>query len=234
VAALAATSLLAQAGAAGPASLTLMAGPIDVRVNPTVVDVVATSHPLEWFDRNVIKTVPWRFAGRGRRVYPGLLQIAGFMSMDPRRHLRSQFTRAASLVEGDILRADAIAAFYDEYLAVSDLPGEFYLDSIRLVFQEFALARGVLRHRGQLVEPAAIRRTPLLTVEGERDDVAAPGQTLAAHGLCTGLAPEHHDHLLQPGVGHYGVFSGRRWEREVYPAIRSFIGRCDARHQAAA
>jgi polyhydroxyalkanoate depolymerase len=234
VAALAATAIAADGSVPAPASLTLMAGPVDARVNPTAVDAVATAHPLSWFERTVVTSVPWRFAGRGRRVYPGVLQLAGFLSLDPQRHLRSQLERVRSTAEGDDAKAAAVARFYDEYLTVMDLPAEFYLETIRLVFQEFALARGVLRHHGRLVDPGAIVATPLLTIEGERDDIAAPGQTMAAHALCTGLAPEHHQHLLQPGVGHYGVFSGRGWRNAIYPRLRAFVAACDERHLAVA
>lgn len=224
VAALAATALMAQDDhPEQPRSLTLMAGPVDCRVNPTGVNQLATSKPIRWFEQNLVSHVPLPHAGHMRRVYPGFLQLTAFMSMNLDRH-RQQFRNLYDhLVRGEEDRANAIKAFYDEYLAVNDLPAEFYLETVEKVFQTYDLAAGKLMWRGRLVDPAAVRRTWLLTVEGERDDICAVGQTMAAHDLCTGLPPHMKSHHLQAGVGHYGVFTGRRWETQVYPQVRNFI-----------
>ena len=206
-----------------PHSLTLMAGPIDARVNPTIVNDLAAGRSLEWFERNVIGIVPRRFAGAGRRVYPGFVQVAAFMRMNPERH-RAAFRRLYDdIVAGNEERAVATKAFYDEYFAVLDLTAEFYLETITAIFQDHLLARGELTWRGRPVDPAAITRTALLTVEGERDDICGVGPTAAAHDLCTSLMPYRRRQHLQAGAGHFGVFSGARWEREVYPEIRSHI-----------
>ncbi|RBY83032.1 polyhydroxyalkanoate depolymerase [Geodermatophilus sp. TF02-6] len=221
---LAAVSLLAaDDDPAQPASLTLMAGPVDTRVNPNRVNAVAERRPLSSFERRLIHTVPARYAGAGRRVYPGVVQLTAFMSMNARRHLGAHVRLYRDLVAGNAERAAATRAFYDEYGAVMDVPAEFYLETIARVFQEHSLATGRFTWRGRPVDPGAIRQTALLTVEGARDDICSPGQTRAAHGLCTGIPEEHKRHHLQPGVGHYGVFSGSRWEAEVYPVLRDFI-----------
>ena len=224
VPALAAAALMAEDGdEAVPHSLTLMAGPIDARVNPTIVNDLAAGRSLEWFERNVIGIVPRRFAGAGRRVYPGFVQVAAFMRMNPERH-RAAFRRLYDdIVAGNEERAVATKAFYDEYFAVLDLTAEFYLETIGAIFQDHLLARGEFTWRERRVDPAAIRRTALLTVEGERDDICGVGQTAAAHDLCTSLTPYRRRQHLQAGAGHFGVFSGARWEREVYPEIRSHI-----------
>jgi len=224
VPALAAAALMAEDGdEALPHSLTLMAGPIDARVNPTIVNDLAAGRSLEWFERNVIGIVPRRFAGAGRRVYPGFVQVAAFMRMNPERH-RAAFRRLYDdIVAGNEERAVATKAFYDEYFAVLDLTAEFYLETIGAIFQDHLLARGEFTWRERRVDPAAIRRTALLTVEGERDDICGVGQTAAAHDLCTSLTPYRRRQHLQAGAGHFGVFSGARWEREVYPEIRSHI-----------
>jgi len=224
VPALAAAALMAEDGdEALPHSLTLMAGPIDARVNPTIVNDLAAGRSLEWFERNVIGIVPRRFAGAGRRVYPGFVQVAAFMRMNPERH-RAAFRRLYDdIVAGNEGRAVATKAFYDEYFAVLDLTAEFYLETITAIFQDHLLARGELTWRGRPVDLAAITRTALLTVEGERDDICGVGQTAAAHDLCTSLTPYRRRQHLQAGAGHFGVFSGARWEREVYPEIRSHI-----------
>ena len=225
---LAATSIMAQNGnPAQPRSVTLMAGPVDARINPTKVNDLATSVPLSWFEHNVIATVPRRYPGARRRVYPGFLQLTAFVSMNVARHTGSHYQLFLDLVDGDVEAARSIEAFYDEYFAVLDLPAEFYLETVQHVFQEYDLARGVLEHRGQLVEPRAIRRTALLTVEGERDDICSVGQTIAAHDLCSGIRPAKKRHHLQPGVGHYGVFAGRRWESQIYPILRNVIQAAD-------
>ncbi len=221
---LAAVSLLAAAGdPCQPASMVLMGGPIDTRVNPTAVNRFAEAHSLDWFERSVITTVPARFPGAFRRVYPGFLQLAGFLGMNFERHVSAHWTMFRNLARGDGASAAATRAFYDEYSAVMDLPADFYLQTIERVFRRYDLPRGRLRVRGELVEPAAIERTALMTVEGERDDVCGPGQTVAAHDLCTGIPPAKKTHHLQLKVGHYGVFHGRRWQTETYPRVKAFI-----------
>jgi polyhydroxyalkanoate depolymerase len=225
VAALAAVAIMAEDGnPATPSSLTLMAGPVDCRVSPTKVNRLATGRPIEWFERNLIGTVPRRHAGAHRRVYPGFLQLTAFMNMNLERHVSAFRLFFEHLVDGDYEKAQATRAFYEEYFAVADLSADFYLETVRHVFQEYALARGELTYRGRLVNPKAIRRTALLTVEGEKDDICALGQTLAAQDLCTGLRQYLRTHYVQSGVGHYGVFSGSRWKRHVYPIVRSTIG----------
>lgn len=206
-----------------PRSMTLMAGPIDCRINPTAVNHLATGKPISWFERNLIGMVPLRFKGALRRVYPGFLQISAFISMNPDRHKASIHNMYNHFLDGDMDRAVGIKDFYEEYLAMMDLPAEFYLETVLKVFQEYQLARGVLEYKGRLVKPAAIRRTALFTVEGARDDICAAGQTLAAHDLCSKLAPYRKQHHLQAAVGHYGVFNGERWERQIYPRLRDFI-----------
>jgi poly(3-hydroxybutyrate) depolymerase len=224
VAALAATAVMAEAeDPAQPRSITLMAGPIDARVNPTKVNVLAESRPIEWFEQNLISAVPWRYPGAFRRVYPGFVQLSAFMSMNLDRHIGAHFDQLRSLVGGDAAGVEAHRRFYDEYGAVMDLPAEFYLETVQRVFQEHALPRGELTWHGRPVRPAAIRRTGLLTVEGERDDICAIGQTMAALDLCSRIPVNLKQNHVQTGVGHYGVFSGRRWAREVYPRVREMI-----------
>jgi poly(3-hydroxybutyrate) depolymerase len=224
VAALAAAAVMAQAGdAAVPHSMTLMAGPIDTRVNPTKVNELAQSRSIEWFDRHLISAVPWRFPGAFRHVYPGFVQLSAFMSMNLDRHISAHFGQFRSLVGGDHISAEAHRRFYDEYGAVMDLPAEFYLETVQRVFQEHDLPRGVLTWHGEPVRPMAIRRMGLLTVEGERDDICAIGQTMAALDLCSRIPVNLKQDHLQTGVGHYGVFSGRRWANEVYPRVREMI-----------
>jgi polyhydroxyalkanoate depolymerase len=221
---LAATSIMAAASnPAQPRSMTLMAGPIDARVNPTAVNDLAHSRPLRWFEENVIATVPLRYPGALRRVYPGFLQVSAFMSMNLGRHVSAHVQLYQQLMRGDYEAAARTEGFYDEYFAVLDMPAEFYLQTVDAVFQRELLARGLFTWRGQPVEPAAIRRTALLTVEGEKDDVCGVGQTVAAQELCSGIKPSKKRHHLQPGVGHYGVFSGSRWEGQIYPIVRNFI-----------
>jgi poly(3-hydroxybutyrate) depolymerase len=224
VAALAAAAVMAEAGdAAVPHSMTLMAGPIDTRVNPTKVNELAKSRSIEWFERHLISAVPWRFPGAFRHVYPGFVQLSAFMSMNLGRHISAHFGQFRSLVGGDHIGAEAHRRFYDEYGAVMDLPAEFYLETVRRVFQEHDLPRGVLTWHGEPVRPTAIRRMGLLTVEGERDDICAIGQTMAALDLCSRIPVNLKQDHLQTGVGHYGVFSGRRWANEVYPRVREMI-----------
>jgi poly(3-hydroxybutyrate) depolymerase len=224
VPALAAAAVMAEAGdAAMPRSMTLMAGPIDTRVNPTGVNELAQSRPIEWFQRHLIGAVPWRFPGAFRHVYPGFVQLAAFMSMNLDRHINAHLGQFRSLVGGDLLSAEAHRRFYGEYGAVMDLPAEFYLETVQRVFQEHDLPRGVLTWHGRKVRPEAIRRMGLLTVEGERDDICAIGQTMAALDLCSRIPVNLKQDHLQTGVGHYGVFSGRRWANEVYPRVREMI-----------
>jgi poly(3-hydroxybutyrate) depolymerase len=224
VAVLAAVALMAASGSpAQPRSMTLMAGPIDTRINPTKVDELAMQHSIDWFQANLIYRVPPGHAGTSREVYPGFLQLSAFMAMNMERHIRAFARQFENLVDGDDKATSAHRAFYDEYFAVMDLSAAFYLQTVSRIFQQHELARGVLVSRGRPVNPAAIRRTALLTVEGENDDICAIGQTLAAQELCTGLHPLRKQHHLQTGVGHYGVFSGRRWATEVYPRVRTLI-----------
>ncbi len=205
---------------AQPRSMTLMAGPVDTRINPTKVNCLANENSIAWFERNLISTVPSCHKGGGRRVYPGFIQLSAFVSMKADRHVKAHRELFMHLVNGEAENATTYKAFYDEYFAVADLTAEFYLETVAKVFQDAALAKGELTFRGRAVNPGAIRRTALLTVEGERDDICAPGQTVAAHDLCTGLKPYMKRHHLQAGVGHYGVFSGKRWESQVYPIVR--------------
>lgn len=224
VPALAATAVMSEDGDdAVPASLTLMAGPIDCRVSPTVVNKLATDKPISWFERNLISTVPIRFAGALRRVYPGFVQLTAFMNMNKDRHVTAFKEYFGNLLAGDDAKVTFTKNFYDEYLAVADLPAEFYLETVRKVFQEYLLAKGELTYHGRKVDPSAIRRTALLTVEGERDDICSIGQTMAAQDLCTKLRGYMRTHYEQAGVGHYGVFSGRRWQTQIYPVVRSTI-----------
>ena len=221
---LAAVSLLAAGGdPCQPASMILMGGPIDPRANPTEVNHFAEAHSLDWFERTVIAMVPGRYPGAFRRVYPGFLQLAGFLSMNLDRHVSAHWTMFENLVRGDGESAAATRAFYKEYCSVMDLPADFYLHTIKRVFHDHDLPRGSFLVRGHRVEPAAIERTALMTVEGERDDICAPGQTVAAHQLCSRIAAATKTHHLQAKVGHYGVFHGRRWRNETYPRVRSFI-----------
>jgi poly(3-hydroxybutyrate) depolymerase len=206
-----------------PRSMTLMAGPIDTRIAPTKVNELAKAKPIEWFEKNLISRVPWRYTGAGRRVYPGFVQLIAFMSMNMGRHVKAHRDLYNHLVAGDIEKASAAKTFYDEYFAVLDLPAEFYLETVQMIFQNHLLPRGELMWRNRRVNPAAIRRTALFTVEGERDDICAVGQTVAAHDLCKNLRPYRKRHHMQPGVGHYGVFSGRKWETQIYPLLRNVV-----------
>lgn len=206
-----------------PNTLTLMGGPVDTRISPTVVNDLAASHGIDWFKANLIHTVPEPWEGHGRHVYPGFLQLTAFMSMNLGRHF-AQFRKLYQAeADGDELTADKIREFYAEYFAVLDLPAEFYIETVDRVFQQAELARGVMEYRGRRIDCGAIHRTALLTVEGERDDICGVGQTAAAHLLCTGLRPHLKRHHLQPGVGHYGLFSGSKWERQVYPQVRNLV-----------
>ena len=228
VAALVAASVMAQAdNPAQPRSMTLMAGPIDTRVNPTKVNELAKSKPIDWFERHLIARVPYRHGGGGRHVYPGFVQLAAFMSMNIERHLKAHRELYENLAKGEAAKAAQTKAFYDEYFAVLDLTAEFYLETVRLVFQDHALPLGALTYQNHKVEPRAIRRTALFTVEGEKDDICAVGQTLAAHDLCASLRPYRKRHHMQAGVGHYGVFSGRTWQHQIYPMVKNVILQSD-------
>jgi poly(3-hydroxybutyrate) depolymerase len=226
---LAAVSLMAARGEDTPASLTMMGGPIDPRRSPTSVNNLATTQPLSWFKSNVICTVPANYPGRGREVYPGFLQHAGFLAMNPGRHLSSHWDFYEDLLRGDLDDAQAHRRFYDEYNAVLDMPAVFYLDTISTVFQQFLLPRGLWDVAGERVNPGAISHSALLTIEGELDDISGLGQTEAAHDLCTGIAADRRAHRIIEGAGHYGIFSGRRWRDVVYPQVRDFIRRFDRR-----
>ena len=203
--------------------MTLMAGPIDTRISPTKVNELATSKPIEWFREKMIGVVPKGQIGAGRRVYPGFLQLAAFMSMNAERHMKSFVDMYKARVAGESAKADQIRTFYEEYFAIMDLDADFYLQTVETVFQTCALPRGELTFQGELVNPGAIRKTFLLTVEGEKDDICAVGQTLAAQDLCSGLRPYMKSHYMQPGVGHYGVFNGKRWDNQIYPVLRDHI-----------
>jgi poly(3-hydroxybutyrate) depolymerase len=221
---LAATALMAEDNhPATPRSLTLMAGPVDTRINPTKVNVLANEHDIGWFERNLITSIPARYPGAYRHVYPGFLQLSAFMAMNLPRHVRAHMDLFGHIFKGELAKADDTRKFYDEYFAVADLPAEFYLETVVKIFQEHHLPRGIFERRGRRVNPAAIRKTSLLTVEGERDDICAIGQTMAAHDLCSGIKPFRKKHYIQPGVGHYGVFSGTRWATQIYPMVRNTI-----------
>ncbi|MBK8007092.1 MAG: polyhydroxyalkanoate depolymerase [Rhizobiales bacterium] len=224
VAALVATSVMAKNGMkAQPKSLTLMAGPVDCRVNPTKVNELASGKSIEWFEKNMISVVPPQHKGAGRHVYPGFVQLSAFMSMNMERHVKAHMDLYQNLARGEFEKAQAIKDFYDEYFAVLDLTAEFYLETVQWIFQEYRLPKGELKFQGDLVEPEAIRRTSLLTVEGENDDICAMGQTLAAQDLCSGIRPHRKHHHMQAGVGHYGVFSGKKWNQQIYPVVRNTI-----------
>jgi polyhydroxyalkanoate depolymerase len=224
VQALAAVAVMAEdKHPAQPRTLTLMGGPVDTRAGPTAVTELATSKPMSWFEDNLISTVPFHHMGRGRRVYPGFIQLSAFMSMNMERHISQHQRMFELLSEGKAEEAKVIADFYEEYMAVLDLPAEFYLETVDRVFQRQLLAKGELEYRGRPVRPGVIRRTALLTVEGERDDICGVGQTAAAHDLCTGLRPYQRRHHLQPGAGHYGLFSGGKWEKQIYPQVRNIV-----------
>jgi polyhydroxyalkanoate depolymerase len=224
VAVLSAVAVMAQqSNPAQPRSMTLMAGPIDCRVNPTKVNDLANKRDMAWFERMLTASVPMRYPGAFRRVYPGFVQLTAFMSMNIERHVKAHKELYENLANGEHEKAAVTKAFYDEYFSVLDLTAEFYLETVRLIFQEYALPRGKLEWHGNRVDTSAIRRTMLLTVEGERDDICAVGQTVAAHDLCGKLRPYLKRHHMQAGVGHYGVFSGKRWENQVYPIVKNVI-----------
>ncbi len=212
---LAAISLMASAGEQTPRTMTMMGGPIDARKSPTAVNNLAMNKSYAWFESNVIYRVPVNYPGAGRPVYPGFLQHAGFVAMNPDRHLSSHYDYFLDLIRGDDDSADAHREFYDEYNAVLDMPAEYYLDTIRVVFQDFALVNGTWDVRGARVRPQDIATTALLTIEGELDDISGAGQTKAAHELCTGIPEQRRFHYDAVGAGHYGIFSGRRWREKI-------------------
>lgn len=208
---------------ATPKTMTLMAGPIDPRESPTEVNELAVKKSLEWFENSMIATVPYRYPGGGRKVYPGFLQLIAFMSMNMERHKKTHAKLYDHLAKGEVKEAEKIKTFYDEYFAVLDLTEEFYIETIDRIFQKAELATGDFHYMGRPVNPGAIRKTALLTVEGGRDDICALGQTAAAHDLCNSLRPHLKRHHLQANVGHYGVFNGRHWNNEIYPVVRNHI-----------
>ena len=224
VPALAATALMnADKRASRPLTLTMMGGPVDTREAPTAVNTLATQRPHSWFQRNVIATIPMMYPGAGRKVYPGFLQLAGFMTMNLGSHMVSHFELFKHLVEGDDESADSTRAFYDEYRSVCDMTAEFYLQTIDVVFQKHALPKGEMLHRGRKVDVGAIKDTALLAIEGERDDISGVGQTKAALGLATKLPAAKREYLLAEGVGHYGIFNGRKWREQIAPVVQRFI-----------
>ena len=230
VPALAATAVMAATRhPARPASLTMMGGPVDTREAPTSVNDVAVTRPLSWFKHNVIATVPLGYPGAGRKVYPGFLQLAGFLSMNLKTHLMSHWQMFQHLVEGDGDSADAKKAFYDEYRSVCDMTAEFYLQTIEHVFQNHSLPKGELVHRGKPIDLGAITDTAIFAIEGEQDDISGIGQTRAALKLTTGLADSRKEYLLAPGVGHYGIFNGSRWRTKIAPQLEQFIATHRAR-----
>jgi poly(3-hydroxybutyrate) depolymerase len=223
-AAVVAASMLAEAkDPATPRHVILMGGPVDTRKGPTEVTRLAKTHSLATFDAAAIHHVPPMHPGAGRRVYPGLLQLSGFMSLNPDRHLKAHLDFLWAHAKGDDRFAAAHRRFYEEYLAVMDLDGQFYLDTVRIVFQQHALVTGRLTHHGQSVVPGALTQTGLMTIEGGRDDITGAGQCHAAHALCARLPDRLHLELTEETVGHYGLFSGRKWRERIYPAIRDFI-----------
>jgi len=222
---LAAVSLMASRGEPTPRSLTMMGGPIDARKSPTAVNNLATNKSHSWFENNVIFRVPTNFPGAGRAVYPGFLQHTGFVAMNPNRHMTSHYDYFLDLIRGDDGSVDSHRQFYDEYNAVLDMPAEYYLDTIKTVFQDFALVNGTWTVNGELVRPQDITTSALLTIEGELDDISGAGQTRAAHDLCLGIPAQRRFHYDAEGAGHYGIFSGRRWRDKVYPEVKAFIAR---------
>jgi poly(3-hydroxybutyrate) depolymerase len=222
---LAAVSLMASRGEFTPRTMTMMGGPIDARKSPTAVNNLAMNKSHEWFEHNVIYRVPPNYPGATRRVYPGFLQHTGFVAMNPDRHMSSHYDYFLDLVRGDEESAEGHRQFYDEYNAVLDMPAEYYLDTIKTVFQDFALVNGTWRVGKELVRPQDITKTALLTIEGELDDISGAGQTRAAHELCSGIPKSRQFHYDAMGAGHYGIFSGRRWREQVHPEVSGFIAR---------
>ena len=221
---LSAVALLAAAGdPAQPATMTLMGGPIDTAAAETAATRLARSRPLSWFESSLITTVPESYPGSGRRVYPGFIQLGSFLMMNPMRHLQAHVDMFRHLVRGDGESAEAHRRFYDEYLSTMDVTADFYLETVDTIFQQNRLAAGTMSWRDEPVEPQAIRRTALMTIEGELDDISAPGQTVVAHRLCENIPEARREHHLQAGVGHYGIFNGRRWREQIMPAMAAFM-----------
>ena len=221
---LAAISLMASAKDAHmPKSMTMMGGPIDPRKSPTEVNNLATEKPYSWFETKVIYNVPANYPGVGRRVYPGFLQHAGFVAMNPQRHAQSHWDFYMHLREGDNASAEEHRKFYNEYNAVLDMPAEYYLETIKTVFQEFRLPAGTWEVEGKPVKPADIKNVALFTIEGELDDISGPGQTEAAQDLCSSIPKSMKQHFTAPQCGHYGIFAGRRWRETICPKIAAFI-----------
>lgn len=230
---LAASAILAEDGdEARPATMTIMGSPIDSRKSPTVPNLLSKERSYEWFERNMIDTVPPPYPGVLRRVYPGFVQLYSFLSMNSDRHLNAHYEYFNNLVQGDGDSADKHRAFYDEYLSVLDLTEEFYLQTIREVFQEHSLPEGKFMHRGRRVKPEIIDDVALLTIEGEKDDISGIGQTQAAHDICTNIPASMKTDYIQTGVGHYGVFNGSKWRTEIQPKIAEFIRRFDMKSGA--
>jgi poly(3-hydroxybutyrate) depolymerase len=225
---LAAVSLMASRGETTPLSMTMMGGPIDARKSPTAVNNLAMSKPHEWFENNVIFRVPNNFPGAGRRVYPGFLQHSGFVAMNPSSHAKSHYDFFADLLKGDDASTEAHRKFYDEYNAVLDMDADYYLETIKVVFQDFSLLKGTWEVKGEdgelaLVKPQDIKTTALFSVEGELDDISGSGQTEAVHSICSGVPSRLQKHYEAKGAGHYGIFAGKRWREQVYPEVKSFI-----------
>jgi poly(3-hydroxybutyrate) depolymerase len=224
VAALVAVSVMSEDNnPATPRSMTLMAGPIDTRRNPTKVNKLAKTKDISWFEDKMIGVVPWRYRGAGRRVYPGFMQLTAFVSKNLDKHLGAHMKQFRQIATEETEAAAVHRAFYDEYLAVMDLPAEFYLETVERIFMDHELPKGELHYKGRLVRPDMIKKTFVLTIEGERDDICGLGQTSAALDLCSNLRPLLKRHHVQTGVGHYGVFSGKRWANEIYPKVREVI-----------
>ena len=225
---LAAVSLMASRGETTPLTMTMMGGPIDARKSPTAVNNLAMNKPHEWFENNVIYRVPTNFAGSGRRVYPGFLQHSGFVAMNPSNHAKSHYDYFKDLIKGDGASTEAHRKFYDEYNAVLDMDANYYLETIKVVFQEFNLVNGTWDIKGvdgqvERVRPQDITTTALFSVEGELDDISGSGQTEAVHSICSGVVDSEQKHLIVEGAGHYGIFAGRRWREMVYPEVKAFI-----------
>ncbi|MDP3371901.1 MAG: polyhydroxyalkanoate depolymerase [Candidatus Paracaedibacteraceae bacterium] len=210
-----------------PKTMTLMGGPIDARVNPGVVNKFALDHDIDWFERNILATIPHYYPGVGRHVCPGFIMLNGFMALNIERHQDASFNLFKHLVQGDLESTETHKVFYDEYRSVMDVPAEYYMESITRIFQTFDLPRGKMTFHGEYIKPESIKKTALLTIEGERDDISCPGQTYAAHNLCSSLGENKKEFYVQEHVGHYGIFNGKRWREIIKPKIAKFIRRFD-------
>lgn len=220
---MAAVALMSEDGKTVPRTMILMGGPVDTREAPTAVNTFAKEHSLEWFNSHSIHTVPPLYPGFGRKVYPGFLQLQGFLGMNMERHVNAHMDHFWHLVQGDGDGAAHHRKFYDEYLSVMDLPAEYFLDTVKAVFHDHALPQGTLEFKGRLVNPAAIKDVALITIEGELDDISGVGQTVAAHKICPNIPEHKRERVLQKNVGHYGIFNGRKWHGEIQPKIAAFI-----------